>query len=92
MKTLDSALEVLAAISGFIAAWYWYQASRVNPSPWSEDNPAPATMNPIVGSMMWTGATADAIKKSGELNSKASIWTALAVGLGAIATLVGIWS
>ena len=95
MKIIAAALAVLAGITGFIAAWYWYQSSQVQIDPgWTP----PGTGGPVepdgeaAQAMGWVMATMVAISKASELNKKAATWTALSVALTATASILSVWA
>ncbi|MGJ4888855.1 hypothetical protein ACQR1Y_11705 [Bradyrhizobium sp. HKCCYLRH3099] len=84
--TLGSiALSALALVTGLIAAWRWYEASQIQPTPnWRVEPVIPALKQ-----MSWDAATLEAFQKAGELNARAALWTAASVALSALSSITG---
>ena len=81
MKILSVVLSIMGFVSGMIAAHYWHAASRVAVSPaWELDIRGDVCKN-IMG---WVAGNMIAFKKSGELNRRAALWTAVAVVLSMV--------
>jgi hypothetical protein len=82
-----------ALIMGLRAAYYWWEASRIEPDPgWKTTADDPRPIEPVdeqLKQMGWTIATLKAARESAALNKKAAIWTACAVVLGTISSVVG---
>ena len=87
MKIVSATLTVLGAAIGFIAAYYWLQASRVPIIPeWGPIEPGDERY-------AHSGITAGIMKafsESSKLNQKAALWTGVSVGLAAAAGLIGM--
>ncbi len=87
MNRLSSGLSLLAALAAVIAALYWRKAGKVEPkidSVWLDgwhdipDN-------------VWTFATLEAVKESGDLNRKAAYWAVGSAELDPICGTTGRW-
>jgi hypothetical protein len=78
-------LALLGTITGVIAAWYWYRASRVKLAPaWETD-----IHGDVSGNMMsWVTGTMQAFKRSSDLNARAARWTAASVLLNALSAVI----
>lgn len=85
MKAIGLAFSLLSTASGFISAYYWYCASKVNISPaWELEIRGDREKN-IMG---WVTGNMIAFTKSGVLNKRASIWTAVTIALAAISNFL----
>lgn len=85
LKTMSITISIVALVTGLLAAWDWFRASRVQPKPNWRVEP----VVPKLADMGWTTATLEAFEKAGRLNARAALWTALSVALGASSSLVG---
>jgi hypothetical protein len=95
MRFLGIVLALAAAVTGFRAAWHWYNSSRVYIDPgWSGPaGPGPSEpVDPELQQSGWAVAILEAFEKASALNRKAALWTAWAVGLGALASIFGALS
>jgi hypothetical protein len=95
-------LSAVAAVVGFVAAFYWYKSAtvRVNPKWPTADSVEPGDPH---GSLMFANgitaeqgrATIETLGKAARFNKKAAIWTAVAVALAAVETFLsncaGYW-
>ena len=89
LKLAAIIVAIVAFIAGIRAAYLWYRASRVQIVPmWVKDGRI-EPVNPGQAQAEWTVATNEAVSKSGELNRGAAKWTAAAVALSTISTLLG---
>lgn len=90
-KTLAIALAIGGMISGLRAAWFWERTTRVRVDPL--DNDAYATVLPeAVGpNQLWWTAQFRADQEIGRLNTRAARWTAAAVVLGTLSSVVGLF-
>jgi len=90
MTTLIIILTLSTLLTGVMSAFYWYKSSKVMVMPMEEMNgelqPLPIETNQTE----WLRAVYLGIQKTGSLNKKASIYTASAVSLSVISTLVNI--
>ena len=83
MHILGFVLAGMSSLAGLISACYWYQSSKIKASPaWEPD----ITGDPEKNQMAWVTGTMIALNKSGGLNKRAALWSALAVGGGAVST------
>jgi hypothetical protein len=85
VKWVSVVFTVIAATSGLYAAKLWYAASQIEPSP-----PIPNDPTESIGDNQWLYAVLEAGKRNGKLNSGAALWTAIAVGAGALASLASL--
>lgn len=90
MKLAGITLAFGALVTGLVAAWYWYQSSRIQVEPiWPEGGLGPVEpgerMDAEAG---WIGGTLAANSKSAELNAKAAIWTACSVLLAGLSSIL----
>jgi hypothetical protein len=96
--TTSIVIAALAALfTGLRAALLWKNASKVTPDPgWRTPETNPSENRPIEpgeplqAHMDWIAALIEASNKSGDLNRKAAIWTAWAVGWSTASALLGI--
>jgi hypothetical protein len=84
---LGSGLSLLAAVAAVIAALYWRKAGKVEP-----------TIDAIwldgwhnIPDSVWTFATPDAVKKSGDLNRNAAYWAVGSAAISIAAALASWW-
>ncbi len=85
MKATSIVLAVCALITGLVAAWKWYEASKVYPKPNWKFEP----VDPTLKAMSWDAATLEAFDRAGKLNAVAALWTAISVGLGSTSSIIG---
>lgn len=90
MKLIALILTVLSAVSGGVAAYKWYIASRVNVVPFEIDNGQVREV-PIDDVHIWMSALKSTIQKSGRLNKVAALWTAGSVACAGLSALLGVW-
>ena len=89
MKWASIALGVLAAITGLVAAVYWYRSSKVGLTPiWGGLEP----VEPLFSQMGWLAGLMQTFAKSADLNKRAALWTAVSVVLAACSNFLGIFS
>jgi hypothetical protein len=96
MKTLGLMLSAGSALGGLVAAFYWYRSSAASMTPEWPTGDSPGEPGDPHGSLMFANGitteqgrvTIEAFTKSAERNRKAAIWTAAAVGLGAVGTFL----
>lgn len=77
--------SLLGAIAGLVAAWYWFKASRV-----SFELDDFESVDPDIAQNDWIATILTGVTESSDLNAKAARWTAVAVVLGAIATILSV--
>jgi hypothetical protein len=95
VRVLDFIFALAAAATGFRAAWCWRQSSKVPIDPgWSEPSgpglPEPGEFAQQI--IEWNAAATKAFDEAAALYRKAAWWTALAVGLAAVASIFGALS
>ncbi|WP_157982701.1 hypothetical protein [Idiomarina ramblicola] len=92
MNILLGVLAVATLLSGCASAYYWYQSSKVMVMPMEmikgELQPIPVESNPTE----WIRAVYLGIEKAGDFNKKASVYTAIAVFLSVVASLISVLS
>ena len=88
MKLTALICAMLSAGSGGWASYVWYLASKVNFVPYEEIN---GKIREVIQRDLnsWFGAVKLTLKKSGDLNKRAAIWTAISVALSGISALIG---
>jgi hypothetical protein len=95
MKALSIGLAVVAMIAGLVAAWRWYQSSKVAIDPgWGAPGEA-ALMEPVdpeLRALDLQVASDQAFGQTGRLNASASLWTAASVLFSAASAIVGALS
>jgi peptidoglycan/LPS O-acetylase OafA/YrhL len=84
MRLIVFSFAIGALFAGLVAAWYWYQSTKV---------PLKTTQPDAKGiEMAALGLAAgayEAYRKVSALNKKAALWTAASVVLGAISAVIG---
>ena len=95
MKTLAFCFAIASALVGFVGAWYWLKSSKVSIERWGGNEPVPfpeerqemldrtTAMNTL-----WLGGMFEAAQETARLNKIAALWTAVAVILGAVSTVL----
>jgi hypothetical protein len=78
-------------VSGLIAAWYWFKSSKVTIRHSSIDI---MTLQPDDPKRLSDGLlnTIWGFQKASDLNSKAALWSAIAVLWGAVSGMLGLWT
>jgi hypothetical protein len=89
MKLMSFSFALLALVTGLIAAYYWYKASKVEIVPlWQKLH----IMEPIGGGdSHWIVGILEAVGESCSLNKIAAVWTASSVFLSAVSAVIGSW-
>jgi hypothetical protein len=82
-KIASIVLSLLGLMSGLIAAYYWFAASRVVITPTGRMESGDAQLN----TMGWVVANMDAFSRSGALNQRAAEWTAATVLVSTFASV-----
>jgi hypothetical protein len=89
--TVSDVTALLASGTGFLAAFYWFRASKVAVMAAWDYEPKLAPKNMAQDAK----GTADALERafywSSRKNALAAVWTAVSVGLGAISILAAKW-
>ena len=92
MTFLLGILAALTLVTGFMSALSWYRASQVMIMPMKEINGKLEPL-PIAGNQTeWLKIVFLGTVKTGTLNKKAAIFTAIAVSLSAISSFISIIS
>lgn len=87
MKYLELLLAAAAFITGLLAAWYWYKASRIQTVPkWGYSGEGHWAQ--VLAQHYWTNDLRESAAESARLNKIAALWTAVAVALNAFAALI----
>jgi hypothetical protein len=89
-------LAVAALIVGLRAAHYWWRASKLEIDPgWNSGSPEdtrpiePADLQGLGSQSEWVTATMATVVLSSDLNKNAAVWTAVAVVLAGVSSVVG---
>lgn len=85
-KWIVDILNVAGAVTGMLAARYWYQSCKVPIQPSWSTEPGDSQ----VSQMGWMTGIMNASTKAAKLNAIAAGWTAVSVVLFVASTLVGI--
>ena len=94
LKIVSFIFSVAGFAFGLLAAYFWWKASEYSvSSPWKlelpRDVPSKSENDVVHNNMMgWVTGVMCAFKKSGDLNRRAAIWTAVTVGVTALASLL----
>lgn len=92
MKQASIVLAIIAFIAGLRAAYLWYRASKVHVMPFWSDGQSIEPVDPVTAAAHWNIATQKTIAKSGTLNQRGAVWTAISIAFSAASTLVGAWA
>lgn len=90
-KTLAIALASGGLMSGLSAAWFWERTTRVPVDPLNGDPNPIESGEPDLANLQWRAAQFRADQEIGRLNTLAARWTATAVVLGALSSVVGLF-
>jgi hypothetical protein len=88
MKYVALAFAVISAFAGFVAAYKWWVASRVDVRPFDDTG----REIPTSDTRIWVNAIRGTLAKSGPLNKEAAIWTAVAVAFAGLSSLASAFS
>jgi hypothetical protein len=94
LKIFSFIFSVTGFVFGLCAAYFWWKASEYSVSPaWKLELPSDVpskSANDVVHNniMGWVTGVMSAFKKSGELNRRAAVWTAVTIGVTALASLL----
>jgi hypothetical protein len=83
-KYVSVAFALLGFVTAAIAAWYWFRASAL---PYPTGDSVMYAKEPDRSILL--GIAQDISRRSGELNSRAAIWTGVAALLSAISSVIG---
>lgn len=89
MKLAAIAFAVLAFCIGLRAAYLWHKASKVNVIPMWETDGRIEPVDIALGHQVWITAILKTAEKSGKLNREAAIWTAIAVLVSTLSSVIG---
>lgn len=85
-------LSLLSAVAGLVAAWLWWKSSQASPMPTWATGDRPDPMNePVIKTLAqdgWIAGAVQSIVESSKWNKRAAIATAIAILLGAAASVV----
>ena len=85
IKILSVAFSVVGLLFGLVSAYCWHAARKVPVSPaWELEIRGDINKN-IMG---WVAGNMIALKRSGDLNKRAALWTAATILISAIASLL----
>jgi hypothetical protein len=91
VKPVSFGFGLIAAVTGLVAAFYWYRSSGIEITPaWAASPPIAEPAEPDAANTQLTSATIQAFKSSADLNRKAAMWTAVSVLAAALSTLLSI--
>lgn len=88
MSSIIIILSVGALLTGCLAAFYWWKASKVMVMPMYEQNGELAPLPITTNQGEWLYAVFLGIEKSGALNKTAATWTAISVALGGVSSII----
>jgi len=88
MKVAEIAIAILAFVTGLVAAWYWYRASKITADPgWGPNGLAEPGVHSAAQDA-WIAAMLQSASESARLNKIAALWTAVTVALTSISAIV----
>ena len=90
-KSLAIALASGGLIAGLLAAWFWERTTRVPVDPLNGDPHAIISVLPEVAQQQWWAAQFRADQEMARLNTLAARCTAVAVVLGTLSSVVGLF-
>ena len=105
MKWISFGLGILASVTGFVAAVYWYRSSKVGLKPiWGgldarskQEIPVREIrtlgfepVDPLFSQMGWLAGLMQTVGESADLNKRAALWTAVSVALAAGSSVLGM--
>ena len=91
MKIAEVIITMLALVTGLVAAWYWYRASKITADPgWGQTGLVEPGIHSAVQDA-WMAATLKAASESARLNKLAAQWTAVAVALTGISSIAAVF-
>jgi len=95
MKEASIAFAAIALVTGLVAAWHWYQSSKVEIDPGWNPPGTGGRIEPVMPDLRQLDievATNNAFRRSGQLNKVAALWTAASVLASALASIFGAFS
>ncbi len=90
-KAIAIGLSLGGFITGIRAAYLWWQSTRVPVDPLNGDPNAIESGDSDFANLQWRAAQFRADQQIGRLNARAAGWTALAVVLGTLSSVVGLF-
>ena len=90
-KIIAIALASGGLISGLLAAWFWERTTRVPVDPLHGDPNAIMPVLPVLEQQAWWAAQFRADHEIGRLSTLAARWTAAAVVLSGVSSLIGLF-
>jgi hypothetical protein len=91
MMHISVALSLIGFITGGVAAWYWFKASKVQPVPTWARGLTP--FEPVVTELREGGRLAgllEAVSESARLNKIAAVLTGISVFFSALSVVFGV--
>ncbi|CAE6820884.1 hypothetical protein R69658_05843 [Paraburkholderia aspalathi] len=89
-KSMAIALAIGGLLSGLLAAWFWERSTRVRVEPLGGDPYAIMPVEADLSNMWWWTAQFRANQEMARLNTLAARWTAAAVVLGTLSSVIGL--
>ncbi len=77
-------------LTGILAVYYWWKASKVMAMPMYKENGEFVPLSIDTNQSEWLYALFLGINKSGALNKTAAIWTGISVSLGSLSSIISI--
>lgn len=91
MKIVEITLAILALVTGLVAAWYWYRASKITADPgWGPNGLAEPGVQSAARDA-WIAAMLQSVSESARLNRIAALWTAVTVALAGISSVAAVF-
>lgn len=90
LAIVSTAFSIFSVLAASRSALLWYRASKVNIVPHWLAEGGLEPLDPQNANTEWIIALIGTGRKSGEINRKAALWTAIAAVLSAISTIFGI--
>jgi hypothetical protein len=85
---MDLIMDMLSVGFGFIAAYRWYEASRIPIVRFLDAGSMKEPFDERKREQAWRTTFMETIAKSADANKEAALWTAAAVGLKALSILI----
>ena len=90
VEFIELGLKIIAVGAGGVAAWFWYCASKVIPTPtWARGDMPFEPVIPELAQDGWIVGLLEAASESARLNKIAALWTAASVLLSALSIALG---
>jgi len=89
MRSVAIVLAIIGFILGLFAAWYWFLASQIDPTPvWGDREP----VDQLDSQAGWIVGMLEASSKSARFNRRAAALTAVAVALTTGSGVAGLFA